>query len=282
MALIKCTECGQMMSDKATKCPNCGCPIEATIVTPFNNMNPQPMNPQPMNPQMMNPQPMNPQIMNQQPMDQQPVYYQNGNSGNNNTWLYIIIAVLFTIIAGIAALFIFVGDDDPQDTPENTQTETTQGTTTVAPQFYGQVSDPDGYTNIRREPSTSAPIVKKYNSGDYLYYTPQGNGWSMVYSGNKANTFMGYMHTSRIVKVDPNKGSKQTNTSNTYLIGCVIDPVDSYVNVRTGPGTDYPIATQLDDLTEVYYIKSSSKWYKVYDTNYNYLGYVYYDRIHDF
>ena len=27
MALIKCSECGQMVSDKATKCPNCGNPI---------------------------------------------------------------------------------------------------------------------------------------------------------------------------------------------------------------------------------------------------------------
>ena len=28
MAMIKCTECGKEMSDKATVCPNCGCPIE--------------------------------------------------------------------------------------------------------------------------------------------------------------------------------------------------------------------------------------------------------------
>lgn len=28
MALIKCTECGHMVSDKAVKCPKCGCPIE--------------------------------------------------------------------------------------------------------------------------------------------------------------------------------------------------------------------------------------------------------------
>ena len=27
MALIKCPECGKEMSDKATACPNCGCPI---------------------------------------------------------------------------------------------------------------------------------------------------------------------------------------------------------------------------------------------------------------
>lgn len=28
MALITCTECGKEISDKASACPNCGCPIE--------------------------------------------------------------------------------------------------------------------------------------------------------------------------------------------------------------------------------------------------------------
>ncbi len=31
MALIKCTECGHMVSDKADCCPNCGCPLEKKI-----------------------------------------------------------------------------------------------------------------------------------------------------------------------------------------------------------------------------------------------------------
>lgn len=31
MALIKCTECGEMISDKATACPHCGAPIEKMI-----------------------------------------------------------------------------------------------------------------------------------------------------------------------------------------------------------------------------------------------------------
>lgn len=31
MALIKCTECGQMVSDKAVSCPNCGAPIERKV-----------------------------------------------------------------------------------------------------------------------------------------------------------------------------------------------------------------------------------------------------------
>ena len=36
MALIKCTECGHMVSDKGTKCPKCGTPIvkmESIITT---------------------------------------------------------------------------------------------------------------------------------------------------------------------------------------------------------------------------------------------------------
>ena len=30
MALIKCSECGQMVSDKASACPHCGCPVNQT------------------------------------------------------------------------------------------------------------------------------------------------------------------------------------------------------------------------------------------------------------
>ncbi|WP_143452680.1 zinc ribbon domain-containing protein [Konateibacter massiliensis] len=32
MALIKCPECGKEISDKATSCPSCGCPIDNTII----------------------------------------------------------------------------------------------------------------------------------------------------------------------------------------------------------------------------------------------------------
>lgn len=32
MALIKCSECGNQVSDKATTCPHCGAPVEVTPV----------------------------------------------------------------------------------------------------------------------------------------------------------------------------------------------------------------------------------------------------------
>jgi hypothetical protein len=34
MALINCVECRLQISDKATNCPNCGCPIEKSIEAP--------------------------------------------------------------------------------------------------------------------------------------------------------------------------------------------------------------------------------------------------------
>lgn len=35
MSLIKCKECNNEISDKATTCPHCGCPVEKTILCPY-------------------------------------------------------------------------------------------------------------------------------------------------------------------------------------------------------------------------------------------------------
>lgn len=147
-----------------------------------------------------------------------------------------------------------------------------------AQQYYGRVSDPDGYTNIRRGPSTNYAIVRTYRSGDYLYYTPQNNGWSKVYSGDKSSTFMGYMHTSRIVRVNPQTG-RSSSSSSSLRMGTIIDPVDNYVNVRRGPGTKYAISSRLYVGTSIYFQAATSGWAKVYDLKKNYLGYVALSRI---
>lgn len=75
MALIKCIECGHMISDKATKCPNCGCPTkidesqQETVLL----------------------QKTVPQVY--------PTYYEEPEEKSNKL-LYVIIAVLLAIIAG--------------------------------------------------------------------------------------------------------------------------------------------------------------------------------------
>lgn len=43
MGLIKCTECGHDVSDKASACPNCGCPIQAADNTSVKEMEVKPL-----------------------------------------------------------------------------------------------------------------------------------------------------------------------------------------------------------------------------------------------
>ena len=43
MALIKCLECGNMLSDKASACPHCGCPSENLCTSNVVKINLSPM-----------------------------------------------------------------------------------------------------------------------------------------------------------------------------------------------------------------------------------------------
>lgn len=72
MALIKCKHCGNLISDKATKCPKCGCPITKGSKPHIHQETPQ----------------------------VQPFYYENKKGGSSSKWLYGIIGVLVAIIAG--------------------------------------------------------------------------------------------------------------------------------------------------------------------------------------
>ena len=116
-----------------------------------------------------------------------------------------------------------------------------------------------------------AEILGDYTSGEYLYYTPLKNGWSKVYSAKSSSSYMGYMSTSRIVRINPNSGN---SNGSSFISGVITDPTDSYVNVRRGPGTKYAISSRLDVGTRVYYVRTGTNWVKVYNLEKAYLGYV--------
>lgn len=63
MALIKCTKCGHIISDKATKCPKCGCPTTKGTESHIPQEKPQ----------------------------VQPVYYEEEEGGRPRKWLYGIM-----------------------------------------------------------------------------------------------------------------------------------------------------------------------------------------------
>lgn len=85
MALIKCKECGHEVSDRATACPNCGCPIEGDHFEPQNDV-----------------------------VEAEPIYYEEEEAPNK--WLYVIIGVLVAIIImggiyGYSKGYFFGGGD---------------------------------------------------------------------------------------------------------------------------------------------------------------------------
>ena len=60
------------------------------------------------------------------------------------------------------------------------------------------ISDPDGYTNVRKAPSTNAAIVEAIYDGELFYFQRQaGSNWVSVFRapGGKC---IGYMHQSRL------------------------------------------------------------------------------------
>lgn len=87
-------------------------------------------------------------------------------------------------------------------------------------QEQGVINDPDGYTNVRSKPDTSAPIVAKVNKGEVFTYetagVPQYPKWLQV---TLPSGKTGWMHASRIVihaTMEELKDSTPTDEINLY------------------------------------------------------------------
>jgi hypothetical protein len=61
------------------------------------------------------------------------------------------------------------------------------------------IQDPDGYTNVRRAPTTTSPIVDRVYEGDVFHTRPVDADWWQVRTSTGA---VGYMHVSRIRVLD--------------------------------------------------------------------------------
>ena len=64
-------------------------------------------------------------------------------------------------------------------------------------QEKGYINDPDGYTNIRKQPSVESEIIGKLIEGEMFTYHPSNsNWWKVEFKGVK-----GFVHSSRIESV---------------------------------------------------------------------------------
>ncbi|MDO4779356.1 MAG: SH3 domain-containing protein [Tissierellia bacterium] len=61
----------------------------------------------------------------------------------------------------------------------------------------GQIKDPDGYTNIRKEANVKSQIIGKILEDEYFFYQQNDSNW---YKITKQNGIKGFIHRSRIKK----------------------------------------------------------------------------------
>lgn len=123
--------------------------------------------------------------------------------------------------------------------------------------------------NIRSAPSTSASIVGSYARGGHVilddwYTIADGYVWGKytAYSGNVRYVAVGkptggYDPSDYLVKGGNASGGSSVSGSGTYVVD-----VNTRLNVRTGPGTNYRITGSLPDGYVLYNVTISGGWAK--------------------
>lgn len=123
MPLIQCSECGRMVSDRATECPHCGCPIDVRMVT---------------SPDLV-------VIKNQK--------------GSAPKWQYAIIAALSFAVVVVSVLLIF-GKSKPEGADSTAAAATSAGEPEKE-KTYALSTAELGWLNVRQAPSTTSKVVAK-------------------------------------------------------------------------------------------------------------------------
>lgn len=126
--LIKCIDCGHMVSEKATKCPNCGCPIEyslqppaietpPTLPTPIDGATASPPVPQDEATTAIPPIP--PQL----PDDNRETEEEESQGRSKNVIIGVIVGIVAALIAGGCVYFFLSKHNKTSDRQEVVQEE---------------------------------------------------------------------------------------------------------------------------------------------------------------
>ena len=103
-----------------------------------------------------------------------------------------------------------------------------------------------GRLNLRAYPSAESTSLGKYASGTWVIVTGDaGNGW---YSVRMLGGKTGYMSGNYL-----NFGANTSAATVKYAAG-------GYVNMRSGPGTDYPVTMRVTTGTQITVVNDSGEW----------------------
>lgn len=134
-------------------------------------------------------------------------------------------------------------DSKPDPTPEPQPEPTPEPTPTPAPSDTYRVCV-NTSLNVRLGPGTSYPVVGALSNGTIVTVYETSNGWGRI-STDSRWVSMNYL-------------TAVSNSGTPYTVS-----VNSVLNVRKGPGTNYPIVDQLKNDTKVYVSETSNGWGKI-------------------
>lgn len=163
MGLIKCTECGKEISDKATTCPNCGCPVNSTAGT--------------------TPPPMQQTMPNMQ--TQAPVKRKKGHGCLITILVFIGIIVFFAIIGSVVSKngTSDANSNDAQqqveatETSEASETSETSGTSGTSIVF-GEEGEIAKEVMLKVNEVTETDSISAANG--MMSYTPDSGKYAVV------------------------------------------------------------------------------------------------------
>ena len=168
MALIKCPECGNMISDKAERCPKCGAPR---------------MEQQQEQTQAFPQEPAAP-VEQPQPMQNQYPYYEEDDD-NRNKWLYGIIGLLVLALLGVgywAWNSGLLGNHNGKEVVSGSEKDSTMVVSDSQPATL------DGTQNFSGSIGPANVEMSIFIDGSdvngYYHYNSQDRGHNMTLQGN--------------------------------------------------------------------------------------------------
>lgn len=134
MALIKCPQCGNMVSDRSVRCPRCGCPT-SNPVTQYRNEYDVATSPQPM--------------------------YETGHNSSNgsNKWLYVIIGLLLAAVTG-GVFWLLTRSDENRETQQKVE-QSEKETETVVNQPQQETQRTERSTTKQTIPSREQKTTRE-------------------------------------------------------------------------------------------------------------------------
>ncbi len=108
----------------------------------------------------------------------------------------------------------------------------------------------DGYLNLRTGPSTGNAIIQKMFHGTKAQVLGASGKWLKVRHQSGA---VGWSHSKYLLRQGSGGGP----------VKYVYSPGDGYLNLRSGPGSNYAIRRQMNHFTQVTVLQRQGKWVKV-------------------